>query len=108
MGRFARFLGDTEIEIDGEKLKLKATVKDMQKIMDLGESKEKLIELGNTIIDIMKRSYPDEPIEEIEAFVSKNLLKFIPELAIAWKWTTRENINDAIEEAKKSISQIKR
>lgn len=105
MGRFGRFLGDTEIEIEGEKLLLKATVRDMQKVMDMQNSKEKLIEMHTVLLNLMKKSYPEEDENELDAFVSKNVMKFIPELAIAWKWTTKEEFTKNIEEAKKSVSQ---
>jgi hypothetical protein len=106
MGRFAKFLGDTQIEIDGEKLNLKATVRDMQKIMDMKDSKEKLVGLHDTLLEMMKHSYPEQPEDEIDAFVSKNIMKFVPELAIAWKWTTRAEFDRNLEEAKKSISPV--
>jgi hypothetical protein len=104
MGRFAQFLGDTEIEIAGQKLSLKATVRDMQKIMNLKDNPtEQLGNLHDIVLDIMKRSYPSEPETELDAIVTKNVASFLTELAIAWKWTNRDELNRSIDEARKKL-----
>jgi hypothetical protein len=104
MGRFAQFLGDTEIEIAGQKLSLKATVRDMQKIMNLKDAPtENLVQLYDLVFDLMKRSYPKEDEVEMDAMVTKNVTAFLPELAIAWKWTTRDELNRSMDEARKKL-----
>lgn len=101
MGRFSKYLGKTEIEVGGEKLKLKATVKDQQKVVNLRKSKDQqLVETVKILTDILSKSYPDEPKEELEAFATRNAMDMIKKLAVAWKWVnSEEEINKSIEKA---------
>ena len=103
MGRFNQYLGKTEMTVDGQKLELDVKLKDMRAIMTSSKGKELTEEgidkLANTFKELMKRSYPKEPVEEIEAFVDKNLLQFMTEFSIAMKWTTREEMNKSFQEA---------
>jgi len=106
MGRFKQFLGKTEIEIAGQKIELDATVNDMQKIMNLKDFKtDQLEQTHKVIMDMMKKSYPDEPVDELESFVTKNVASFLPELAIAWKWTTRDDFERTLKTSKKVVGQ---
>lgn len=93
MGKFKQFLGKTEIEIAGEKLELKVDVEDIQKLMDMKKQKEKqFIYVKDILMGIMKQSYPQEPEEEVEAFIKQNAFEMTEELSIALKWTTREQL----------------
>ena len=80
MSKFEKYLGKFEIEVDGEKLDLKVQMSDISKIMTAQkggelteESAEKMI---NTFKEILKRSYPDEKEEAIDAFLLKNFVAF--------------------------------
>jgi len=104
MGRFAKYLGDTEIEIDGEKLALKAKVVDQQRLINLREHKgEQLVETVNLLTDLLVRSYPEEPKEELEAFATTHAMVIIKKLSVAWGWISSEeefdkNIEKAVED----------
>lgn len=104
MGRFNKYLGKTEIEIGGEKLALKATVEDQQKVINIRKNKDKqLVSTVGILTDIMVKSYPDEPKEELEAFVTKHAFDMIKKLAVEWGWVESEeelerSINKATEE----------
>jgi hypothetical protein len=52
----------------------------------------------------MQRSYPEEPAEEIEAFVDKNYMEYLQNLMVAFKWAKKEDF----EELKKKTLEIKR
>jgi hypothetical protein len=104
-GKFKRFLGKVSIKAGGEEIELSSLrVEDIQKIVDLSKKKENEIVEGVKIItDIVAKSYPEEPREEIEAFVLKNYTVLTEEIIIALGWTTREKL----EAQKKEIVEKK-
>jgi len=107
MGRFTQYLGKLQIEVDGNQLELDAKLKDKEKLMKSQESKDnsKKVEIMTEILlDIMQRSYPEEPAEEIEAFVDKNYMEYLQNLMVAFKWAKKEDF----EELKKKTLEIKR
>jgi hypothetical protein len=94
MGRFNRYLGKLEVNVDGEELELDVKLADKQKIMALqNKFKDKPDEVmqGMTTIfsEILKRSYPDSTDEELESFLTKKFEKFLVEISIAFGWGTR-------------------
>jgi len=94
MGRFNRYLGKLEVNVDGEELELDVKLADKQKIMALQNKFKSSPEdtvLGLTTIfkDIIKRSYPDTTEEELDAFLTKKFEKFLVEISIAFGWGTR-------------------
>jgi hypothetical protein len=102
MGRFTQYLGKLEIVIDGQKLELDAKLKDKEKLMKSQSTKddgEKAKIMTEVLLDIMKRSYPEDPVEEIEAFVDKNYLQYIEELMVAFKWAKKGDF-DELKKAK--------
>ena len=94
MGKFKAYLGKLEINVDGEKLDLDVRLQDKQKILSLTslKSEESIKKLTDVFLDILKRSYPEEPLEEQEAFLTKKLEKFLSEISIAFGWTTRKEM----------------
>ena len=105
MGRFKKFLGEVSIKVDGEVLDLNnITVQDVQKLVDLSKIKEnEIVEGVKVVSDIVQRSYPEEPREEIEAMVLKNYATLTEEIIIALGWTTREKL----EAQKKELTEKK-
>ena len=95
MGRFERFLGKVSIKVDNEVIDLKrVTVEDVQKLVNLSKVKEDEISNGVKVLtDILHRNMPEEPREELEAFVLRNYSIIAEELVIALGWTTREKID---------------
>jgi hypothetical protein len=93
-GKFKRFLGKVSIKVEEETIDLnKITVEDVQKLVDLSKNKENEIVNGVKVIsDIVQKSYPDEPREEIESFVLKNYTVLTEEIIISLGWTTREKL----------------
>lgn len=105
MGKFNQYLGKTEMTVDGQKLELDVGLKEMGKIMTAskkGVTETSLEEMANIFKSIMKRNYPDQPEEEINAFVEKKIMTFLKEFSIAMGWTTRKEIEDSFREAGKS------
>jgi len=104
MGRFNQYLGKTEMEVDGQKLELDVKLKDMKAMMTSTKSgqltEEGIDKMATAFKELMKRSYPEEDENEMNAFVDKNLLQFITEFSIAMKWTTRKDVEDSFLEGK--------
>jgi hypothetical protein len=94
MGKFAKFLGKVSIKVGGETIDLnKISVEDVQKLVDLSKKKENELVYGVKVIsDIVSKSYPEEPREEVESFVLKNYTQLTEEIIIALGWTTREKL----------------
>ena len=99
MGRFNQYLGKTELTVDKQKLELDVTLKEMKTILTATKGKEMTEEsvdkIANVLKECMKRSYPEEPKEEIEAFIDKKFVEFLTEFSIAVGWTTREQIEQS-------------
>lgn len=105
MGRFKQYLGKTEITVDGEKLELDVTLEDKEKFLSVGKGEmdeNRIKKITDTIKYIFKKSYPDEPEEELDAFIAKKLEVILVEIAIAFGWMTREEME---KEIKKAASQ---
>jgi hypothetical protein len=96
MGRFTQYLGKLEITVDGQKLELDAQLKDKEKLMKTQTMKDEDKKVGlltEVFMDIIKRSYPEEPVSELESFVDKNYLEYMQELMIAFKWASKEDFD---------------
>lgn len=109
MGKFAKFLGKVEFKIREEDIVLKnLTVEDAQEISDLSKNKDNEIVKGvDTIVKIFTKSYPEEPKEELEAFVLKNYGDISDELIIALGWLTREKLEKVKKEEMEKLSEKK-
>jgi hypothetical protein len=96
MGRFSKYLGKFNITVDDQELELDVQMKDVKKFLTLSSGKgmdEAGVEkMTSTFVDIMARSYPDEPVEETVSFVAKNFMSFMNELFIVMGWMKREDI----------------
>jgi len=98
MGKFTKYLGKIEMEVDGVKLELDVTMQHIQKLLSNrpkdGNITESQLAQNHLIYnEILRRSYPDEKGDELEAFLKKNLTQFTIEFAIALKWLSREELN---------------
>jgi len=103
MGRFAQYLGKTEIEVDGKKLELDVKLTDLQKLMSKkATSDEGVTETTNHMLEMLTRSYPEEPPEELESFLTKNITEFIKQFSIAVLGVSEEDFKSA---EKKAASQ---
>ena len=104
MGRFAQYLGKLEVNVNGNQLELDARLKDKKKFMatgDMQDTEKKVDIITEVLMDIMKRSYPEEPVEEIEAFIDKNYNEYLEALLIAFKWAKKEDF----DKVKKKIEE---
>ena len=98
MGRFNRYLGKLEVNVDGEEMELDVKLADKQKIMALqtkfkDKPDEAITGMSSIFKDIIKRSYPDTTDEEIDAFLTKKFEKFLVEISIAFGWGTRADFD---------------
>ena len=96
MGKFNQYLGKTEMIVDGQKLELDVTLKELRTILTATKGKdmteESVDKIANVFKECMKRSYPEEPVEELSAFVEKKFTNFLTSFSIAMGWTTEEEI----------------
>lgn len=109
MGKFAKFLGKVEFKVGKEDIILKSlTVEDAQKISDLSKNKDNEIVKGvDTIVEIFTKSYPEEPKDELQAFVLKNYGDISDELIIALGWMTREKLEKVKKDEMEKLSEKK-
>jgi len=96
MGEFDEFItGLMEMEVGGKQLKLDVRIKDKRKIkavQGIGQINEEALEkLDNTFLEILKRSYPDEKPDALEAFYSKHDIEFMKTFYVAVGWATEES-----------------
>lgn len=100
MGRFSKSLGNFEMKVGDEELNLKVELEDISKLLAMqrvyATDQENLVKKQvEKYIEILKRSYPEEPDEDIKAFLTKNLTSFIMEFSIASGWATRKDFEDS-------------
>ena len=95
MGRFAKYLGRMSISVDGELIALdKMTVEDVQKLMDASEAEEgNLVEGHKALMDIMKKALPEEPEDELKAFVLQKYPEITENILIGLGWVDKEQLD---------------
>jgi hypothetical protein len=104
MGRFEAYKGKTEIEVDGEKLALDISKSEKLEILSVYKEGKNMAmdKLYEIIGKIVKKSYPQEPEDELEEFVAKRFELILIELSVYYKWTTRESINSMMGGSQKN------
>ena len=104
MGRFEKYVGKTEFDVDGEHIILDFTVEDKIKLMSIQESKDKKYEkLYELLLDIFKRSYPEETEPALKGFLMRKFEAIIPELFVSLGLTTKEDIDESIKNMKEGF-----
>lgn len=100
MGRFEKYRGKVNFEVDGEKLDFdKLTVEDKGRLVSASKDNNYEKMLG-IMRELMLRHYPNEPKEEIDAFLLSNSEVMLIELLSAFGLANRD-------EAMKSITDLK-
>jgi len=100
---FGKYLGKLEVDVDGDILELDVRLKDKHKIMSLmaklsNSMDENLLEeLSNVFLEILKRSYPDKDPNVLEAYLTRKFEAFITGIAIAFGWTTKEELDKRVK-----------
>jgi hypothetical protein len=97
--RFSKFLGLLKVEVEGEEpLELDIKLSEKYKIMKLmgkirsDTTDEPVNQLVNLLKGIIMRCYPDAKEDSIDAFLNKKFEDLLTGLSIAFKWTTKEDI----------------
>ena len=104
---FSKYLGKLEVDVDGEILELDVQLKDKQKILSLVSkfgaelTEENVAKLAEAYKDIIVRSYPSEDVEAIDAFIAKKFESIMTGLAVAFGWTTKEELEKRVGERQK-------
>ena len=127
MSRFEKYLGGLPITVEGEKYVLDMRLKDKAKMISLqpkmkeGMTEEVVLEMGDIFRTVFYRTFlpywdkhldkslenitPEQLIEQdneksaLELFLTKNFENILTEVGIAMGWTTREELQKAIEKA---------
>lgn len=106
-GRFKSYAKDIQISVDGQELRLKrAEAKKVQELMNLTKDEDNLfVNLVEYFTEAISGNYPDEPREEVEAFVQANALTIFEEFQIAYGLIKRTDLekrkSELIEKAVK-------
>ena len=113
MGRYGESLGLWELRVGGFDKDLKPIKGDNLKLMRLmTESKKRTDEawmmeqLGNFVKELIARDHPPlNPIEkdELDLYVEYNIVQLMQELLVAFRWTTREQMEKLGEENLKKV-----
>jgi hypothetical protein len=109
-----KFRGILEFEIPGESIVLRSLkVNDLFDLLLLSRDKDNEFVRGVCLLtDLMKRSYPDEPLQEIEDFIVANYKNFLEQMMVALGWTTKEKLREVkqikeVPKSKKGIASLK-
>jgi hypothetical protein len=103
---FSKYLGRLQVEVDEIPYDLDVKLKDKHKIMSImkdfnNKPEETLENLAIIYKEIIKRSYPEETDDSIDAFLTKKFEAFMTSLSIAFGWTTKEDLKKSMEEREK-------
>jgi len=104
---FGKYLGKLKVKVDSEELELDVRLKDKHKIMSLMSkfgkeiTEEALEGMSAIFLEILKRSYPEEKVEALEAFLTKKFEPFLTGISIAFGWTTEKELKRRLEEGVK-------
>jgi hypothetical protein len=91
-----KFRGILEFEIPGESIVLRSLkVNDLFDLLLLSRDKDNEFVRGvNLLTRLMKKSYPTEPEEDLEAFVVANYKDFLEQMMVALGWTTKDKLSE--------------
>ena len=111
--RYGEALGLWHIDTNGADFDLRLQLGDGRKLRNLlmddniRNNKITLFEKFNDFMyDIIKRDYPEDEEEDIKKFIEFNLLKLFEESQIAFRYTTREELDKAKEETTKDLKKL--
>ena len=118
MSKFSKSLGVWELpEIDGIKVELKPRMKDIRLFRsilvsdDNRKNKDLLFnKFSDMMVSMIKEAEPVETEEEIRHFVELNVNRLFEDAMIAFRWTTKEEMEkskrEGLTELKKSMSSV--
>ena len=117
MGKYAEALGvwEHKIEVGGKVIAhdLKPKKGDnlrIAKIMGSADESKNSDALFSGMIrfyvDLVKRDYPElsaKDVEELEAFVEMNIMQIMKDVLVAFRWTTKDNLQKFEDEQLKKV-----
>jgi hypothetical protein len=112
MSRFGKYLGYMSIDLDGEKLEIKPTLRQKQQLMAIqqksgkgGMSLEQWQELHIIFKDILRTVDSEATDDELEAFLLQHDIDFMMKLYVAFGWLKEEDIDGLKGELKKKAME---
>lgn len=101
MSRFEKYRGNITVKVGDEELVISPTVDDKHKLMKYGRNLDRdnnMEEMFKVLKDIVKKSYPDDPEEDIDAFLMRYDMQLMEELSIIFGWGSKEDFQKAKEQ----------
>ena len=95
-----------EVEIDGEKIKVKPQVKHAEMFLsmkqgDLADKDAKRI--TEMLIELIQGANPEDDVEDIRSYVAEHYGTLFKELMVIYKFVTREKLTELEEASKKKL-----
>jgi len=94
----------TEIEVSGQKIKVKPKVKHAEAFMTLKKemTEQDVARVSEILVDMIHSANPDESKEDIEAFVAMHYGELMQQIAVLYGFATKKELE---EMRKKAIGQ---
>ena len=110
MSRFGKYLGYMTIDLDGEKLEIKPTLRQKQQLMAIqqktgknkGMSLEQWQELHIIFKEILRTVDAEATDDELEGFLLKHDIDFMMKLYVAFGWMKEGDVDNLKEELKQT------
>jgi hypothetical protein len=97
-----KFRGILEFGIPGESIVLRSLkVNDLFDLLLLSRDKDNEFVRGVSLLtNLMSKSYPNEPVEDLEGFIVANYKDFLEQMMVALGWTTKDKLKEVKKEDK--------
>jgi len=101
-GRFDKYKGEVTLHVDDQDWIVTPTNKEVGAFLGMNEknvsTEQKFARLSECMIGLFYKAYPDEPKEQIQAFVLQNIDTITTQFVIALGWSTQKEIDAKTDE----------
>lgn len=104
--KFSKALGIWDLEMGGEKLELVPVMKDIRDFRNImiddqnRKDKQKMFDkFADYMVALIRKAYPEESEEHVKTWVELHLNPLLEETMVAFKWTSKEEMDKAKKEA---------
>lgn len=110
MGKFSKAMGILELNFSGEDLKIVPTLEELQafKRIVFTHAKNQVLlmeKFEDWMFRLLKRDNPEEKDEDMKAYVALHVIPLFQEVQIAFKFTTREELEKAKQDVAKKLTE---
>jgi len=110
MSRFGKYLGYLKIEVAGEEIEVRPTLRHKQKLLGIQQNATKSglteadwAEQHKIFFEILKTSPEELTDEEVEAILLRHDMDFMTGLYIGFGWTKKEDLAGLKDELRKKV-----